>query len=88
MERRNWSLEAFNNLNYIDSLDPYDRGYSLQLWVSKYMTEDFLEKLDLNTNELKLFSELFYKNIAFLKEHKVNISAELNKNKNIKKFFQ
>ena len=88
MERRNWSLEALRKLNYIDSLDDYDRGYSLQLWTEEYMTDDFLSKLDLKNNELKLFSELFYKNITFLKSHKQSISTELNQNKNIKKFLQ
>jgi len=88
MERRNWSLEAFSKLSHIDSLDDYDRAYSLQLWTSEYMDEDFLSNLDLEINDLKLFSELFFKNINFLKEHKQRISKELNKNKNIKKFLQ
>jgi hypothetical protein len=88
MERRDWSLEALNKLTYIDSLDDYDRAYSLQVWTSEYMTDNFLAKLDLKNKELKLFSELFYKNIAFLKSHKQTISTELNQNKNIKKFLQ
>ena len=88
MERRNWSLKAFSKLTHIDSLDDYDRAYSLQLWTAEYMSDDFLSKLDLEVKELKLFSELFYKNINFLKEHKKVISKELNQNKNIKKFFQ
>jgi len=88
MERRNWSLEALSKLNYIDTLEPYDRAYSLQLWTTEYMVDDFLSKLDLKENELKSFSELFYKNIAFLKEHKLSIYQELNQNKNIKKFLQ
>jgi hypothetical protein len=88
MERRNWSLEALNKLNYIDSLEPYDRAYSLQLWTEEYMIDDFLSKLDLDKNDLKYFTELFYKNISFLKEHKILISNELNQNKNIKKFLQ
>ena len=88
MERRNWSLEAFLKLNHIDSLDDYDRAYSLQLWTSEYMSDDFLSKLDLEVEELKLFSELFYKNILFLKKHKQSVYTELNQNKNIKKFLQ
>jgi len=88
MERRNWSLEAFSKLSHIDSLENYDRAYSLQLWTSKYMDEDFLSNLDLEINDLKLFTELFYKNINFLKKHKEEISKELNKNKNIKKFLE
>jgi len=88
MERRNWSLEALNKLNYIDSLDSYDKAYSLQLWTAEYMSDNFLSTLDLENKELKIFSELFYKNINFLKEHKQAISTELNQNKNIKKFLQ
>ena len=88
MERRNWSLESYNKLKYIDSLEQYDKAYALQLWVSKYLDEDFLDTLDLKVSELKEFSELFYKNIKFLKEHKNIINKELNQNKNIKKFLE
>jgi hypothetical protein len=89
MERRNRSLEALNKLTHIDSLDnPYDKGYSLQLWTAEYLDDNFLENLDLEIKDLKLFSELFYKNINFLKEHKIEIAKELNRNKNIKKFLQ
>jgi len=86
MERRNWSLEVYSKLQYIDSLEEYDKAYSLQLWASKYMSDDFLDKLDLNNNDLKNLSELFYKNIHFLKNHKDKVNLELNQNKNIKKF--
>ena len=89
MERRNWSLEAYSKLQYIDSIDDdYDKAYSLQLWTVEYMKDDFLAKLDLEVEYLKLFSELFYKNINFLKRHKEVIAKELNQNKNIKKFLQ
>jgi len=88
MERRNWSIEAFNRLKYIDSLEQYDRAYSLQLWVSTYLEDDFLDKLDLNHDDLKMFVELFYKNINFLKSHKDEVYKELNKNKNIQKFLK
>ncbi len=89
MERRNWSLKAYNKLQHIDSLDnDYDKAYSLQLWTIEYMKDDFLSNLDLESEHLKLFSELFYKNINFLKKHKEVIAKELNQNKNIKKFLQ
>jgi hypothetical protein len=89
MERRNWSLKAYNKLQHIDSLDnDYDKAYSLQLWTIEYMKDDFLSNLDLEVEQLKLFSELFYKNINFLKKHKEVIAKELNQNKNIKKFLQ
>jgi hypothetical protein len=89
MERRNWSLEAYTKLQHIDTIDDdYDKAYSLQLWTVEYMKDDFLAKLDLEVEYLKLFSELFYKNINFLKRHKEVIAKELNQNKNIKKFLQ
>jgi len=88
MERRNWSLEALKKLNYIDSLEAYDKAYSLQLWAEEYMNDNFLSNLDLENKELKSFSELFYKNIEFLKIHKQSIYNEINQNKNIKKFLQ
>jgi len=86
MERRNWSLEVYSELKYIDSLEEYDKAYSLQLWASKYMDKNFLNQLDLDVKDLKALSELFYKNINFLKVHKEKVNKELNKNKNIKKF--
>jgi hypothetical protein len=87
MERRNWSLEVYNNLVYIDSLDSDEKGKSLELWVEQYLDDDFLDKLDLKYQELKNFTELFYKTIEFLKSSQNELSIELNKNKNIKKFF-
>ena len=86
MERRNWSLELYDKLKYIDSLDDYDKAHSLQLWNDQYMSDDFLDNLDLNKDDLKNLSELFYKNIKFLKEHKDKVYTELNKNLKIKKF--
>ena len=88
MERRNWSLKVFNKLKYIDSLDQYDKAYSLQVWTSSYLDDNFLNNLDLNQDDLKSFLELFYKNINFLKSHKDEIFKELNQNKNIQKFLK
>ena len=88
MERRNWSLEVFNKLKYIDSLEQYDKAYALQVWSSSYLNDDFLNNLDLKEDELKSFLELFYKNINFLKSHKDEVFKELNQNKNIQKFLK
>ena len=88
MERRNWSLEVFNKLKYIDSLDQYDKAYALQVWTSSYLDDNFLNNLDLNQDDLKYFLELFYKNINFLKSHKDEVFKELNQNKNIQKFLK
>ena len=41
MERRDWSLEALNQLQYIDSLDDSDlKAKSISSWVSKYLMEN------------------------------------------------
>ena len=88
MERRNWSLEALEKLQYIDSLDDELRGKSLEGWSKTYLqSKDFLSNLDFTQSELEKFAELFYKNINFLKQEKTRIREELKKNKNIKKFF-
>lgn len=88
MERRNWSLEVYNKLKYIDSLEQYDKAYALQVWASTYLEDDFLNKIDLEIKDLEFFSELFYKNINFLKKHKDEVFKELNKNKDIQKFLK
>ena len=88
MERRNWSLEALEKLQYIDSLDDELRSKSLENWSKTYLqSKDFLSNLDLTYQEIETFSELFYKNINFLKEQKTKIREELKQTQNIKKFF-
>lgn len=88
MERRNWSLKVLNELQYIYTLDDEQRVKSLEKWVQTYLQEsDFLEKLQLSVYELDNFSELFYKNIQFLKEQKNLLQDKLQENDKIKKFF-
>jgi hypothetical protein len=88
MERRNWSLKSLQELRYIDSLDEELRAKSLESWTKKYLDdEDFLGKLDLSVGQLEQFSELFFKNIAFLKEEKNKIQSQLSDNQKIQKFF-
>jgi hypothetical protein len=87
MERRNRSLEALDSLYYIDSLDGGDeRALSLERWLEKYLQDDFEKSFDLELEKLIQLSELFYKNINFLKKHKENIKQELEDYNNIKKF--
>ncbi|MCK5294229.1 MAG: hypothetical protein KAJ49_06210 [Arcobacteraceae bacterium] len=88
MERRDRSLEALNNLIYIDSLDDELRASGIETWVNKYLSDSFIEDLILESDELAIFLELFYKNINFLKEYTESIRLSLNHNKDIKKFFQ
>lgn len=88
MERRDWSLKALKKLQQIDTLDDELRAKSLENWVLKYLEDEkFLTNLDLNRNELENFSELFYKNISFLKTKKDELQQQLKVNQDIKKFF-
>lgn len=88
MERRNRSLKALSELQYIDTLDDEIRAKSLENWVEKYLqNQDFLHDLDLSTDELEKFAELFYKNINFLKKQKDKIQNQLQENQKIQKFF-
>ncbi len=87
MERRNRSLKALEELIYIDSLDDNQKAPSLKRWSEKYLIEDISKNFDLKLNDFKKLSELFYKNINFLKDYRFKIKKELDSSKNIKKFF-
>jgi len=87
MERRNRSLEALKKLYYIDSLDEYNKALELEKWVIKYLDGTFEEEFDLELNDLQKLSELFYKNISFLKHHTSKLKQELKDHDQIKKFF-
>jgi hypothetical protein len=86
MERRNRSLEALSSLKYIDSLDDELRAKSLEDWVERYLTETSIEDFDLELFDLEVLSELFYKNINFLKQHRVNMKKEIDDYKKIREF--
>lgn len=86
MERRDWSLESLNKLKYIDSLDDEQRVSALVKWADIYLSDTFLDDIDLDMPDFKVLYELFYKNIEFLKKHTEFIRLSLNQNQNIKKF--
>ena len=86
MERRNWSLKALEELIYIDSLDSYERADALIRWHKKYLTDKKITDFDLETDDLKKLSELFYKNINFLKEHKEQTRQDMVENKKMQRF--
>jgi len=88
MERRNRSLKALEELNYINSLDPADRAKALIRWVEKYLPNDGIFDFDLELEDLKRLSELFYTNIHFLKEHKENTRQEIIETRRLKKFLE
>ena len=87
MERRNRSLKALKELIYIDSLDAHQKAPSLQRWSNKYLDKDIQQSFDLELTDLQKLSELFYKNINFLKNYKSEIKVQMQGSKNMKKFF-
>lgn len=86
MERRDWSLKALDELNYIDSLDSEERAQALVRWNNKYLTEAKITDFDLEQNDLLKLSELFYKNIDFLKKHKEDVRKSMVENRKMKRF--
>ena len=86
MERRNKSVKALKELIYIDSLDPDDRASGLVRWNVEYLQDSSINDFDLEIKELKQLSELFFKNINFLKEHKENTRIEILRVQKMKKF--
>ena len=88
MERRDRSLRALSELRYIDSLDSEQRAESLKKWVVKYLTETKIEDFELQIDDLHSLSELFYKNISFLKEHRKNLKFEIDNHKKIREFLK
>lgn len=86
MERRNRSLKALEELTYVDSLDDSQKAASLQRWSEKYLTLDMNDSFDLEMVDLRKLSELFYKNINFLKDYRKDLKKEIDKGRDIKKF--
>ena len=75
MERRDWSLTALSELTRIDSLDSFQKADALVKWFQDYLGENQITDFDLEHQDLIKLSELFYKNINFLKNQK-NIALE------------
>ena len=88
MERRNWSLEALSELRYIDSLEPEQRAESLQDWVTRYLSNSDITDFNLELKDLNVLSELFYKNISFLKKHRKNMKDQIDNHKKIREFLK
>ncbi len=86
MERRNRSLRALEELIYIDSLDSYDKANSLINWYNKYLKDSDITNFDLELKNLEWLLELFYKNINFLKEHRIKIKQDIIENAKMQKF--
>lgn len=86
MERGNWSIEALEELIYIDSLDSYEKASGLVRWNEKYLTETKITDFELSNSDFRRLHELFYKNINFLKEHKERTRKEMVENRKLRKF--
>jgi len=88
MERRDWSLKALADLRYIDNLEDELRAKSLKEWVDSNLSENKIENFDLQLQDLNSLSELFYKNISFLKEHRKDMKEQIDNHKKIREFLK
>jgi len=86
MERRNRSLEALNELSYIDSLDAELRASLLDKWVDTNLVDSSIEDFNLKLDDLKRLHELFFKNINFMKQHRDDMRLEIDNYKKIREF--
>ena len=88
MERRNWSLNALNELIYIDSLDSFTKADALVKWYNEYLSDNSIEDFQLELDDLKKLEELFFKNINFLKKQKEETRIELLNTQKMKRFLK
>ena len=88
MERRNRSLEALSQLQFIDTLDEEERASGLQRWVQKYLLADNKLDFDLEFKDLQILLELYYKNINFMKTFNSNIQQQMTENQKMRAFLQ
>lgn len=88
MERRNRSVEALNQLKYIDTLDDEERISGLQRWVQSYLSSEDKLEFDLEFKDLQILLELYYKNINFMKSFNSDIQQQMAENKKLKAFVE
>ena len=88
MERRDWSIKALSELNYIDSLDSFEKADALVVWCKNYLVDSKIEDFNLELEDLKRLEELFYKNLNFLKSHKEYTNSEMQNLKKMKRFLK
>jgi len=88
MERRDWSLKVLSELNYIDSLDMYEKADALVAWYNEYFKNNSMENLELNLEELLRLEELFFRNLTFLKDIHEKTAVELKNIKKLKNFIK
>jgi hypothetical protein len=88
MERRDQSLKALKELQYIDSLDESERAKGLERWAHNYLMHNEQLGFDLEQSELLQLQELYYKNIEFMKSYSKTLQSEMLENKKMKAFLQ
>jgi hypothetical protein len=88
MERRNRSLEALSQLQFIDTLDYEQRASELQRWVQKYLVADDKIDFDLEFKDLQILLELYYKNLDFMKTFNANLQQQMSENQKMRAFLQ
>lgn len=86
MERRDRSLRALSELNYLDSLDSAQKADALVRWYNEYLSSTDITQFDLEFNDLQRLSELIFKNINFLKSYRDETRTELLKTQKLKEF--
>lgn len=89
MERRDRSLKALKELQFLDSLDDQERADGLVRWGTKYISneEESLD-FDLEIQDLERLSELYYKNLQFLKNYKNQMQDQMRKNRKMQTFLK
>lgn len=88
MERRDKSLKILGELNYIDSLDSYEKADALVSWYNEHFPDTSIENIDLEIEDLKRLEELFFRNLEFLKIQQEKARVELNNMKKLKSFLR
>lgn len=88
MERRDWSIKALGELRRIDSLESFDKADALVKWFEIYLSDNLITDFDLELDDLVQLSELFYKNIKFLRNQKDIARDEIKRVNNTKKFLK
>jgi len=88
MERRDRSLKALQELTYIDSQESAIRAKLLDSWVDENLVKTKIDDFDLKLSDLKRLYELFFKNIAFMKQYRIDMKKEIDNYKKIRAFLK
>lgn len=88
MERRDYSNKGLEKLIHITSLEDEQRASELVLWIDEYLTKNLVTDFDLEHDDLLKLSELFYRNLNFLKSYKEQTKEELTVLSNMRRYAQ